>query len=157
LKTINSSNKKPLFAISSCLAGERVRYDRQAQGLGQQLDELKEKYQLLSLCPEMAIGLGVPRPAMQLREHKDAYHAVIIDNPQTDHTQALRDYARQVLKQYPELEGFILKQKSPSCGTGNTKLFDADGHLQGRDGWGIFADELRKLKPTLIFLDEASV
>lgn len=151
---INSSNKKPLFAISSCLAGERVRYDAQPQGLDHKLNKLKQKYQLLSLCPEMAIGLGVPRPAMHLREHNDGYHAVIIDDPQIDHTQALREYAQQVLKQHPDLKGFILKQKSPSCGTGDSKLFDADGNLQGRGGWGIFADELRKLKPELIFLDE---
>ncbi|MCK5896568.1 MAG: DUF523 domain-containing protein, partial [Cocleimonas sp.] len=137
---------KPLFAISSCLIGEKVRYDGQSQAVScHELILIKKSKRLLPLCPEMAIGLGMPRPAIQLRQTADGYHAVVIENPSLDYTQALRDYAATVLQRYPNLAGFILKQKSPSCGTGKTKLFDAKGSLQQEKGWGIFADELRRL------------
>lgn len=146
---------KPLFVISSCLVGERVRYDTQSQALiAHTLMQLEQQYQLVPICPEMAIGLGVPRPPIQLRAFQNGYHAVVIENPTLDYTQALRDYARQILQQYPKLTGVILKQKSPSCGTGKTKLFNHRGGLQRTDGWGIFAKELRKLKPDLIFMSE---
>ena len=116
--------------------------------------QLEQRYQLVPVCPEMAIGLGVPRLPIQLRAYKDGYHAVVIENPKLDYTQALRDYAVQVLHQYPELAGVVLKQKSPSCGTGKTKLFNHKGDLQRLDGWGVFAKELRKLKPNLVFISE---
>lgn len=146
---------KPLFAISSCLFGEKVRYDAKSQALpANELQQISKENQLLPICPEVAIGLSVPRPPIQLRQYADGYHAVVIENPALDYTQALRDYAAQVLKQNPELKGCILKQKSPSCGAGETKLYDREGRLQALDGWGIFADELRRLKPELIINSE---
>lgn len=146
---------KPLFAISSCLYGEKVRYDAKPQALSvDELQQIAQEKKLLPICPEIAIGLGVPRPPIHLREYVDGYHAVVIENPVFDYTQALRNYAAQVLKQNPELKGCILKQKSPSCGTGQTKLYDRDGLLQRLDGWGVFADELRLLKPSLILISE---
>ena len=159
MKKSNLSSKKPLFAISSCLAGERVRYDGKSQALGDELAQLKAKYHLLSVCPEMAIGLGVPRPPIHLRwsESTQNYHAVLIEQPEVDYTEALRDYAVLLLAKYPELMGVILKQKSPSCGTGKTKLFDRHGELQRVDGWGIFAAELQSLKPTLTILNEENI
>ena len=146
--------QKPLFAISSCLLGNRVRYDGKDQALGDILVSLKAKYRLLPFCPEMAIGLGVPRPPIHLRKSSDGYRAVLIDQPETDYTQALRDYAALVLQQHPELKGIILKQKSPSCGTGKTKLFDEKGTFMSADGWGVFATEIQKLQPSLILIGD---
>ena len=146
---------KPLFAISSCLFGEQVRYDAKSQALAtSELQQIIKKKRLLPICPEVAIGLSVPRPPIHLREYADGYHAVVIENPALDYTQGLRDYAAQILKQNPELQGCILKQKSPSCGTGKTKHYDRKGRLQHLDGWGVFADELRRLKPELIISSE---
>jgi len=159
LKKSNLSSKKPLFAISSCLAGEQVRYDGKSQALGDELAQLEAKYRLLSICPEMAIGLGVPRPPIHLRwsESTQNYRAVLIEQPEVDYTEALHDYAVLLLAKYPELTGVILKQKSPSCGTGKTKLFDRHGELQRADGWGIFAAELLRLRPCLQVLNENNI
>lgn len=149
------SVNKPLFVISRCLFGETVRYDAKPQALlDNELQQISKEKQLLPLCPEVAIGLTIPRPPIQLREYADGYHAVVIENPLLDYTQALRDYAAQILKQNPELKGCILKQKSPSCGSGKTKLYDREGQLQQADGWGIFAAELRRLKPELTIRSE---
>jgi uncharacterized protein YbbK (DUF523 family) len=149
------SVNKPLFVISRCLLGETVRYDAKSQGLSDsELQQIGKEKQLLPLCPEVAIGLTIPRPPIQLREYADGYPAVVIENPALDYTQALRDYAAQIVKEHPELKGCILKQKSPSCGSGKTKLYDGEGQLQHADGWGIFADELRRLKPELIIRSE---
>lgn len=156
MKKSTLSTKKPLFAISSCLAGEQVRYDGKSQALGDELAQLEVQYRLVSICPEMAIGLGMPRPPIHLRwsESTQDYRAVLIEQPEVDHTKSLRDYAALILEQHPELAGIILKQKSPSCGTGKTKLFDESGILQRSDGWGIFAAELLRLQPRLQVLSE---
>jgi uncharacterized protein YbbK (DUF523 family) len=135
--------------------GERVRYDGQSQALPcDVLKPIEQSKQWLPICPEMAIGLGVPRPAIQLRQYATGYRAVVTENPSLDYTQALRDYAATLLQHYPDLTSFILKQKSPSCGTGNTKLFDSNGILQQEKGWGVFADELRRLNPKLLIISE---
>ena len=149
------SANKPLFVISRCLLGETVRYDAKSQALSaNELQQIDKEKQLLPLCPEVAIGLTIPRPPIQLREYADGYHAVVIENPVLDYTDALRAYAAHILQQHPELKGCILKQKSPSCGSGKTKLYDDKGQLQHSNGWGIFADELRRLKPELIIRSE---
>lgn len=146
--------QKAHVLISSCLAGALVRYDGKPQALGNVLKQLEEQYQLISVCPEVAIGLGMPRPPLHIRQYNGAEHAVLIEDPSVDYTLELRTYAQQVLEQYPNLSGCILKQKSPSCGTGRTKVHNVSGELIAINSWGIFARELQRLRPELIFISE---
>lgn len=59
-------NNKIKIAVSSCLLGEAVRYDGTDNHIEYITQQLAKEYTLISLCPEMAMGMGVPRPPIQL-------------------------------------------------------------------------------------------
>ncbi len=104
------------LGISSCLLGERVRYDG-----GHQLDRsltgtLERLVDLVPVCPEMEAGLGVPREPMHLVGGPRRPRLVTIETG-IDHTAEVNRWARSRIEQLQgeELSGFIFKSKSPSC------------------------------------------
>ena len=62
----NMQNNIIKIAVSSCLLGEAVRYDGTDKHIEYITQQLAIDYNLISICPEMAVGMGVPRPAIQL-------------------------------------------------------------------------------------------
>ena len=75
-REINSETKIPI-GISSCLLGEQVRYDGGHKLNHNITDVLSEYFEFISLCPEIAIGLGVPRPTIRLLSPLNAPRASI--------------------------------------------------------------------------------
>jgi uncharacterized protein YbgA (DUF1722 family)/uncharacterized protein YbbK (DUF523 family) len=73
-------------------------------------------------CPEMGIGLGVPRPPVKVYEDGDGYH---LYQPSTDldHTEKMESFVEELLERIGDVDGFILKAKSPSCGMGDVKIY----------------------------------
>jgi uncharacterized protein YbgA (DUF1722 family)/uncharacterized protein YbbK (DUF523 family) len=139
-------NKIPV-GISSCLLGQAVRYDG-----GHKLDNyivgtLAEYFDFRSFCPEVAIGMGTPRPAIQLVKTAAAIRSVGVKNPGVDVTQQLRDYARQEQASHSDLCGYILKKGSPSCGMTRVKVY-SNGQPQ-QVGTGIYAEEMLRNTPLM--------
>ncbi len=62
---------KPKIGISSCLLGNRVRYDGEHQYNAKITETLDKHFELVPFCPEMDIGLGVPRSKIQLVEQSN--------------------------------------------------------------------------------------
>ncbi|WP_198246840.1 DUF523 domain-containing protein [methane-oxidizing endosymbiont of Gigantopelta aegis] len=143
---------KPCVGISACLLGERVRYDGDHQYQADLIGELKRHFQLQSFCPEMAAGMGVPRPAIHLVEQAGLVRCVQVDQPERDMTDALRHSFEQRFSIFQALDGFVLKARSPSCGLAGTKLTGKLG--QYRNGRGLFAAWLQACFPTLPLIDE---
>lgn len=141
------------IAVSSCLLGEAVRYDGTDKHIQIITEQLGNKYNLVSLCPEMAIGMGVPRPPIHLVEREAGIQAVGVDNPVTNVTRLLVDYAKDVVKSHAEIYGYIFKKNSPSCGTKNVKVMDSSGQYQKR-GQGMYAAEIMAALPLLPVIDE---
>src|SRR3546814_842407 len=113
------SNKRPRVGVSACLAGQRVRYDGDTRPAAA-LAHLKDQLELFLVCPEVAIGLGVPRPPIQLVELDGERRVTGVAAPHTDVTDALR----ALVEQLPDdLCGFILKARSPSCATGSAPVY----------------------------------
>lgn len=128
--------------ISACLLGEEVRYngghkrDRYVQ------DVLGRYFDYIPLCPEVAIGLGVPRRPIRLTGDPERPRAVHADDPDHDVTGALDDYGREQGRALDGLiSGYILKAKSPSCGMERVKVYDHKGMPSG-SGRGLFAAAL---------------
>jgi uncharacterized protein YbbK (DUF523 family) len=130
---------KPRLLISACLLGEAVRYDG-GDCLGRfdknALDLLQSWQQsgwLLPLCPEVAGGLAVPRPAAEIIGEK------VMTNANEDVTHAFIAGAQKALHLCLEynLKLAILKQGSPSCG--NTLINDGSFSGQKIQGQGITA------------------
>jgi uncharacterized protein YbgA (DUF1722 family)/uncharacterized protein YbbK (DUF523 family) len=133
--------------ISSCLLGEKVRFDGQHQ-----LDNYVEKtlgnyFEFRSFCPEVAIGLGIPRRPIRLVTAGDAVRCVSTVDETLDYTQALTDCADAQRHWHTDLCGYILKKSSPSCGMERVKVYDT--HRARRDGVGIYAATLLRNFPDL--------
>jgi uncharacterized protein YbbK (DUF523 family) len=104
---------KPLkIGISACLLGERVRYDGGHKRNQMLLDYLALRYALVPICPEVAAGLGVPRPPVQLVARGVEIRAVGVLDEQLDVTRPLIEYGRQVIAG-EGLCGFVFKSRSP--------------------------------------------
>lgn len=142
------SSEKIQIGISSCLLGEEVRYDGGHKRSRTITDVLSEYFDYVSLCPEMAVGLGVPRPPMQLEGDPDSPRAISPDDPSTDPTEALSKYGRQIGSTHTFISGFIFKSNSPSCGMEQVKIFDQTG-IPSPTGRGLFAKALMDSQPLL--------
>lgn len=133
---------RPRIAVSACLLGEKVRYDGQDKYTPWVLS-LAGEFELVGICPETAIGLGIPRPTIGLYEADGRIRIRRHDDPSFDVTQKLYDYGcRQAGEGF---YGFVLKARSPSCGIDDAELRDRYGNIIGR-GQGGF---VRGLLPTL--------
>ena len=141
------------IAVSSCLLGEAVRYDGTDKHIRYITEQLAIEYSLISLCPEMAIGMGAPRPAIHLLEVDNGIEVVGIDNPNNNFTKQLSSYGAEVVKAYPEICGYIFKKNSPSCGTENVKVMNSKGDYERR-GQGIYAATIMLALPLIPVIDE---
>ncbi|NOX42691.1 MAG: DUF523 domain-containing protein [Gammaproteobacteria bacterium] len=144
--------RKPRVGISSCLLGHYVRYDGKDKRNDFIVSRLSEYVEFIAICPEVGIGLGVPRAPIHLIDDPDTPEkpgAVFIHDPCIDVTQSLATYAKQIAQNYPDLSGFIFKSRSPSCGLYNTPVFSSTTTQHIKNSSGIFASEITRLLPRL--------
>ena len=137
------------LGISSCLLGEKVRYDG-----GQKLDHfitetLGKFVEFVPVCPEVECGLGIPREAMHLSSSPEGPRLVTI-RTQVDHTERMRAWAqkRVVELEQEDLCGFIFKSDSPSSGMERVKIYSGKG-MADKTGVGLFAQEFMQHVPLL--------
>ncbi len=144
---------KPLkIGVSACLVGELVRYDGGHKRNQMLLDYLALRYVLVPICPEVAAGLGVPRPPVQLVKRGAEVRAVGVLDERLDVTRPLIEYGRQVTATAMGLCGFVFKGRSPSCGLGTTPIrTEGGGHHPGN---GLFAEQIVQAWPELPVIDE---
>ncbi|CAA0121694.1 Uncharacterised protein [Halioglobus japonicus] len=150
----SKTTQKPLLGIGSCLAGNPVRYNGETKKPNEFVRGISEHFDTRAFCPEMAIGLGVPRPPIRLVGDEDAVRIVDVKTQTHDYTDAIADYAQQVLQQAPSLCGYILVKGSPSCGYGRVKRYSQDGQHLASDQNGVFADALALADPLLPLEDD---
>ena len=141
------------IAVSSCLLGEAVRYDGTDKYISYITEQLALDYNLISLCPEMAIGMGVPRPPIHLLDKGNNIQVVGVSEPENNFTKPLAEYGNLVVENHPTICGYIFKKNSPSCGTKNVKVMAAHGEYERR-GQGIYAATIMKELPLLPVIDE---
>lgn len=135
------------IGISSCLLGERVRYDG-----GHKLDaiaaDLARFARLVPVCPEVELGLGTPREPIRLERRGRGVRLVAVAS-RLDHTQAMRRFAEARVRELERLDlsGYVLKKDSPSCGL--ERVWVWDGRRRARAGRGLFAATLVERMPLL--------
>lgn len=148
-------NKPPVVAVSACLLGQAVRYDGRNKYTSLIAEELKQRCKLIAVCPEIEIGLGVPRAKIQLTQIGTRIQVLKTDGTNSDVSAALQNFAMQFIKQN-SLSGLVLQDKSPSCGVANTKLFSASGEQIGLSS-GIFAKTIMDLMPDLVVVQASQL
>jgi len=146
--------KKIRLGISSCLLGERVRYDG-----GHKLDvflrdTLGKFVEFVPVCPEFEAGLGVPREAMHLLRTGDTLRLVGIRTG-SDFTERLTRWANRRASELEKegLSGFVFKSGSPSSGMERVKIYTEAGTFS-KSGSGIFARIFMDRFPLLPVEDE---
>lgn len=139
---------RPAIGISSCLLGENVRYDGGHKRNAVITEQLAEHFDFRPVCPEVAIGLGVPRAAIHLKQGGDRVRVVDSKNPDRDHTADMADYARRQAGELGDISGYIFKAGSPSCGVWRVPVHRDQGP-PGREGRGIYADAFMRARPLL--------
>lgn len=137
-------------AISECLTGSAVRYDGTDARSSFPHDALGELLSLVSICPEVGIGMTVPRPPIRLVGDPRAPRVRGVQDPTVDVTDALEDYAGDRSAQLDAVCGYVFMERSPSCG-----LYSVPVHAPGggepvsRHGRGAFARSVLSLYPQL--------
>lgn len=135
--------------ISSCLLGEEVRYNGGHKRSHLCTRELARYFDFVSVCPEVGIGMGVPRKPVRLVGNPENPSAVEVDNPAHDVTSALRDYARAKAGELHDLSGYIFIKGSPSCGLFRVKVYNEKGNPVEATGRGIYAGVITDSLPLL--------
>lgn len=143
---------KPVIVLSHCLADEACRYNGQALR-DAVVAQLAPFVTFRPVCPEVEIGLGVPRDPVRLVERGDD---VALVQPKTgrDVTQPMRSFSARYLEALGPVDGFLLKGRSPSCGILQTKIHAEDGSRVARRGNGIFAGAVLEHHPALAVEEE---
>ncbi len=143
---VAQTEKIPL-GISSCLLGEKVRFDGGHKQNRYILDTLGQYFSFRPFCPELAIGLGVPRETIRLIDDGGDVRAVGNKTADLDVTRPLIEIAHAQRDWHRDIFGYIVKKDSPSCGMERVKVYRGD--QAQRDGAGLYTATMMQNCPTL--------
>jgi uncharacterized protein YbgA (DUF1722 family)/uncharacterized protein YbbK (DUF523 family) len=137
------------IAISSCLLGNQVRYDAGHKHNAYITQTLGEYFEFVPFCPEVAIGLGIPRPPIRLVSIDGSIRVRGVNKPQQDVTEALIENAEAVVRQLRNVSGYLFKTGSPSCGMERVKVYHAQSGHPLESSPGMFAATIMRALPEL--------
>ena len=129
--SLEASTLAPVrIGISACLLGQHVRYDGGHKRDAWLVDVLGRYARWVPVCPEMEMGLGVPRDPMRL-EWRDGELRMVTPKTGADHTDRLRTFAEKRLAGLAEegLCGYVFKKDSPCCVIERVRLYSGDDIL----------------------------
>ncbi len=140
---------KPRVGVSSCLLGHRVRYDGGHKRHRTVTDTLSQFFDMVAVCPEMEVGMGVPREPVDLVGDPGAPR-MVGKRSGRDWTGIMRRYGRRRAAEIERLgvSGFVLKEGSPSCGPDRVPVYSRSGGDHS-EGDGLFARALADAAPLL--------
>ena len=136
--------------VSSCLIGRKVRYDGQHKRDPFLVDVLGGFVDWVPVCPELEVGMGVPREPIRLVGSSRSPR-LVAERSGADYTAAMRRYAEARVDELSKLDlsGFVTKKDSPSCGLERVRVYPDKGGPPRRDGVGAFARVLVERLPLL--------
>lgn len=138
------------IGVSSCLLGQKVRYNGGHKRDNWIARTLARHFELVPICPEVAIGLGVPRAPIQLVRRGTIIRAIGVEDDAPDVTRALMRYGREMASTLDDLCGYIFKSRSPSCGIAGVAVQGARGKTHA----GLYAHAFVRARPRLPVEDE---
>ena len=144
---------RPRLVVSRCLELDACRYNG-ARIRADMVAALREHAELIDVCPEVAVGLGVPRAPVRL-VYGAAGARMVQPATGRDVTDEMRGYGATVLDQLPVIDGFLLKSASPSCGLKGVKLYHESGYASAGRVAGMFGGAVLERFAHLPIEDEA--
>ena len=137
-------------AVSECLTGSAVRYDGTDAHDSFPHDALEGLLSLVPICPEVGVGMGVPRPPIQLVGDPRAPRVLGVRDSSIDVTEALAAYVHTRSTQLDGVYGYVFMERSPSCGLYSVPVHAVEGdEPPSRTGRGAYASAVLELNPDL--------
>lgn len=134
-----TANKPVKIGVSACLLGNPVRFDG-GHKQNRFITQLLANYmQLQPVCPEVEAGFTTPRPAMQLRLKDEKIRLFLSKDHLQELTCQMNNYAHDRVEKLTDLDGFIFKKNSPSCGLLNVPVVINEDGYRKKIGTGLFA------------------
>ena len=135
--------------VSACVMGDKVRFDGGHKQSNYVVKYLADVFQMVPVCPEVGIGMSVPRPAIRVVEIDGQPRLTDSKDVTIDYTQKLAEFYQAKSPQIAQLDGYILCAKSPTCGVERIKVYSESGDLQHRKGQGLFSAHIQREYPNL--------
>jgi uncharacterized protein YbgA (DUF1722 family)/uncharacterized protein YbbK (DUF523 family) len=137
---------RPRIVVSRCLGFAPCRYDGTIIR-GTIVEVLQDYVDVIPVCPEVAIGLGVPRPPIRIVLVEDK-RRLLQESTGIDLTERMEKFALGFVSSLHDVSGFILKAQSPSCGFRDANIHAPDGRILTK-GHGFFVEAVLKCYPHL--------
>lgn len=139
---MDRAEEKIRIGIASCLLGQPVRFDGGHKRDAFIVDRLGNYLDWVAVCPEVEMGMGVPREPIQLVKSGDETRLVTVKTKK-DVSAKMRKFAKTKVAKLQGLgvSGYVFKKGSPSCGMERVKVYGSKG-VPTHDGRGLFAEEL---------------
>jgi len=143
---LKTHNTEPVIVCSKCLGFAACRYNGEIIP-APYIEKLGKFCRIITVCPEVSIGLPVPRKPLRLVKVKDKLN-LIQSETEIDWTDKMEKFSREFLDNLGEAHGFILKYKSPSCGMLAAKYYSSmeKGSVAGK-GPGLFGKAVKERFP----------
>lgn len=142
------SHPKPNIVLSKCLGISACRYNGHII-LDKVIDQISPFMNFVPVCPEEEIGLGTPRDPIRLVDNNGKTELV---QPKSGKvlTNKMVKYSKAKIVEYGNsIDGFILKDRSPSCGISNVKIYSSKHGMAIKKSPGMFAEKLKIAYPDL--------
>ncbi|WP_027635701.1 YbgA family protein [Clostridium butyricum] len=133
--------RKPKLIISKCLNSEKCRFD--GQGYDDKVISLLRDYvDIETVCPETSIGLSIPRNPLRIEKDSDV-NRLIEAKSNVDYTYQMCEFAEEFINGMDDIDGFILKSRSPSCGIKDVKVYPKSQKCSiSKNATGIFSSKV---------------
>lgn len=145
--------EKPRICVSRCLGFEACRYDGQMNSQDF-IEKLKGEVEIITVCPEVQIGLPIPRESLRIIKEKEERYLI---QPKTggNFTKDMVEFSKEFIGELKDIDGFILKSRSPSCGIKEVKIYNGREKASSSEkGVGFFAEAAIKNYPNYPIEDE---
>jgi uncharacterized protein YbgA (DUF1722 family)/uncharacterized protein YbbK (DUF523 family) len=145
----NDQNNKIQIGVSSCLLGNKVRFDGGHKHDRYITETLGNYFDFVPVCPEVECGLSIPRESMRLVGDPENPR-LVTNKSATDYTDRMNEWSNNRVEQLRAMDlcGFIFKSKSPSSGMERVKVYDKN-NVPKAIGVGLFARVFKETFPLL--------
>ncbi|AEH61262.1 protein of unknown function DUF523 [Methanosalsum zhilinae DSM 4017] len=154
---LSGDHAVPKIVISRCIEFDNCRYDGRTVE-SSWVRKLAKDAEFIPVCPECSIGLGVPRQPVLLVSDEDQIQ-FIQPHGSGDLSEVINRFSLSFLNSCDEVDGFILKSKSPSCGINDVKLYIPESMDVefSRNGTGIFSQHVIRMFPYHPMINEINM
>ncbi|PMN64396.1 YbgA family protein [Enterovibrio norvegicus] len=141
------------LGVSACVIGENVRFDSGHKRSHFVAKELLPYVEFVPVCPEVAIGMSIPRPTIRLLD-KDEIGIRLVETKDStaDHTEKMEAFSRKKTEQLAGMDlcGYVVCAKSPTCGMERVKVYKESGYAASeKSGVGLYTKQLMERMPWL--------